>query len=92
MVTAIVKYDLFPHFNVIKGELLPCGGVKWNTNGTFKRESILAIYPEEQFERMYTELRNIGIAHRDAIKEMEKNLLNASTFKFLLTEGKIKKE
>ncbi|QUL77315.1 hypothetical protein A54_265 [Septuagintavirus sv54] len=50
-VTAIVKYDLFPRYRVIKGRLLPNGNVQLiGSTSYMKAEHIIRILPLDQFE------------------------------------------
>lgn len=71
MVTAIIKYDCYPYYQVIRGTLQMDGGVvHWGNKMLFSQEYVLRILPEEAFETQNILLGQV----KDSYVEQEREL------------------
>lgn len=74
LVTAIVKYDLFPYYNVVFGELNLEGCIRCSS-GTFRQESVIRVLPEAAFETQQTLLRQATASYRNQERQLRIDIL-----------------
>lgn len=82
-VTAIVKYDLYPYYNVIEGELNLDGSVRWGTNGTFRQELVVRVLPVAAFETHNILLEQIKRSYRNQERQLRIDILKQSGVDFV---------
>ncbi len=71
VVTAIIKYDCYPYYHVIRGTLQMDGGVvHWGNQMRFTEDHVLRILPEEAFETQDLLLNQI----KNSYAEQERQL------------------
>lgn len=77
VVYAFWKYDTFPYVLGDMGKLLPDGGFKSFGYGgaTWKRKSIVAIYPIELRREISSKLDSLKDSHSRAQKELSDKML-----------------
>lgn len=83
MVTAIVKYDTYPYYNVISGELRLDGSVGWGNNGHFRQESVIRILPEAAFETHNILLEQIKRSYRNQERQLRIDILKQGGVDFV---------
>lgn len=81
-VTAIVRYDIYPHYLVSKGRLLPGGGVKTSC-GTYAVESVLRILPECDYERLEDVRRKVSREYTARERQLRVDILKENDVNFL---------
>lgn len=80
--TYIVKYDIFPYYVVVKGELTELRGVpKIMTDGLglYSPENVLGEYDVNIFDKLEEEWRNLCIQYDKQIIQLRKDLLASSS-------------
>lgn len=85
-VTAIVRYDIYPHYIVVKGKLLPTGGVKTRDCGGFSVRSILRILPESEYETQEALRRKITSEYTKKERQLRVDILKENGVDFLPAE------
>lgn len=75
MVTAIVKYDTYPYYNVVLAQLGMDGGVKWGNNGSFRQESVIRVLPEAAFETQNRLLDQVKYSYRKQERQLRIDIL-----------------
>lgn len=83
IVTAIVKYDTYPYYNVVLGQLGMDGGVKWGNNGSFRQESVIRVLPEASFETQNILLEQIKRSYRHQERQLRIDILKQSGVDFV---------
>ncbi|QPI18107.1 hypothetical protein POP15_059 [Pectobacterium phage POP15] len=81
-VTAIVGYDIYPHYLVTKGKLLPGGKVKTDC-GTYAADSILRILPESDYEQYEATRRKVSSEYREKERQLRVDILKQNGVNFL---------
>lgn len=76
-VTAYVKYDQFPFYNVILGTLTSNGGIK-TSFGTFNESIVIKVFPSAVFNDHRNKLEIMRANYRSGIEELQKQLLEQS--------------
>lgn len=75
-VTALVKYDLYPYYLVVKGSLRFDGGVQRLDNcGYYAPESVIRILPESQYGPEKHRLVTLKDAYNTRHAELKSQLL-----------------
>lgn len=74
-VAAIVKYDTYPYYNVILGELRLDGSVGWGNNGSFRQESVIRVLPEAAFETQNRLLDQVKYSYRKQEHQLRVDIL-----------------
>lgn len=74
-VTAIVEYDLYPYYLVTKGLLQKDGGVRSETMGNFKSDSILKVFPGCSYEALEGVLRQITSSYHKQERQLRVDIL-----------------
>lgn len=86
LVCAVVKYDHFPHFNVIQGELRGDGSVRWPGCGVFRGESIIKIFPVGEFEDLRRKQYLLEEDYREGKQKLRVDLLKEHGVDFVTVE------
>lgn len=81
-VTAIVRYDIYPHYLVSKGKLLPGGKVKTSC-GTYAVDSIIRILPESDYETYEAQRRKVSKEYTEKERQLRIDTLKENGVKFL---------
>lgn len=58
-VTAIVKYDLYPYYLVVKGKLSKFGGIKLDRASHYRPESVIKVLPASEYDSQKDTLKLI---------------------------------
>lgn len=58
-VTAIVKYDLYPYYLVVKGKLSKFGGIKLGGASHYRPESVIKVLPASEYDSQKDTLKLI---------------------------------
>lgn len=81
-VTAIVGYDIYPHYLVTKGKLLPGGRVKTSA-GTYAADSVIRILPECDYESQEAVLRKVKSEYTAKERQLRVDILKQNGVNFL---------
>lgn len=81
-VTVIVRYDIYPHYLVSKGTLMPGGRVK-TTCGTYAADSIIRVLPESDFEAYEAQRRKVSSEYTEKERQLRVDILKQNGVNFL---------
>lgn len=81
-VTAIVSYDIFPHYLVTKGKLLSGGRVKASC-GTYAVDSIIRILPESDYEQYEATRRKVSAEYTQKQRQLRVDILKQNGVNFI---------
>lgn len=81
-VTVIVRYDIYPHYLVDKGTLLP-GGRVGTTCGTYGVDSIIRVLPESDFEAYEAQRRKVSSEYTEKERQLRVDILKQNGVNFL---------
>lgn len=81
-VTAIVRYDIYPHYLVSKGKLLPGGKVKTDY-GTYAVDSIIRILPESDYDQCEATRRKVSAEYTEKERQLRVDILKQNGVNFL---------
>lgn len=74
-VTAVVKYDLYPYFLVVEGDLQENGDVKTGS-GTYAGHKVVTIRPPHLYEETKNAREHIKREFDKALEELMKSLIH----------------
>lgn len=74
-VTAIVKYDSFPYYNVFVGQLRMDGGVSLESKRYVRQESVIAVFPKEAFDTQSILWKQLKNSYRDQERQLRIDIL-----------------
>ena len=81
--TVIVKYDLYPFYLVAKGKLLSNGDIKTSATSFYRRESVIKVLPESEYEVQKVILQNIESEYRKKERQLRIDLLKEAGVDFV---------
>lgn len=81
-VAVIVRYDIYPHYLVSKGTLLPGGRVKTSC-GTYTADSIIRVLPESDFEAYDEQRRKVAKDYDEKERQLRVDILKQNGVNFL---------
>ncbi|UNA02655.1 hypothetical protein [Enterobacter phage vB_ExiM_F5M1E] len=82
-VTAIVKYDVFPYYVVAKGKLLNNGGVRAEGLGIFSAESVIRIFPDDQYNTLNRQRESLKNDYRKKERQLRIDILEQAGVDFV---------
>lgn len=80
-VCALVEYDLFPHYLVVKGYFQDDGSIKCPGLGIYKESSILKILPASLYSRENNRVKEIKDKYEEYDRNIKKELLKLTIMK-----------
>lgn len=83
LVTALVKYDIFPKYLVVKGYLQPDFTVKTNPYSFYRTTSILQILPAESYESEKERLQRIEDNYYENERQLRIDILKENGVDFV---------
>lgn len=81
-VSVIVRHDIYPHYLVAKGVLLPGGKVK-TLYDTYSVNSIIRILPESDFEDYDAQCRKVSSEYTKKERQLRVDILKENGVDFL---------
>lgn len=81
-VCVIVHYDIYPHYLVAKGVLLPGGKVK-TLYGTYSVGSIIRVLPESDLEAYKEQRRKVSSEYTEKERQLRVDILKENGVDFL---------
>lgn len=82
-VTAIVKYDLYPHYLVRKGKLRPDGGIQMERSSYYSPDCVIKVFPESEYEAQEARQRKIVRIYREKTHKLRIDILNEADVDFI---------
>lgn len=83
-VTAFVKYDLYPHYLVVAGDLQENFDVK-TQSGVYSHEKVICVKPFFELEQHQETLKTIRKDHDRLLRKLKVDLLNQHGINFINT-------
>lgn len=84
-VTAFVKYDLYPHYIVLEGDLQENFDVKTSC-GTYKSESVIFVKPVSELEKHKEVHTTIRRDHDRLLRQLKIDLIKQNGIDFINTD------
>ena len=85
-VTAFLKYDLYPYYIVLEGDLQENFDVKTSC-GTYNHKKVLQIKPFSDFKEHQETHTRICKEHDRLLRQLKVDLLNQNGINFINTSG-----
>lgn len=82
IVTALIKYDLFPFYVVRKGVLNPDGGIQLNKVSSYDVSAVLRILPESAFEDEEEKRSGLSKKYDELVQNIRVELLEEANVNF----------
>lgn len=83
LVTAIIKYDLYPYYRVTLGHLRPDGGIKLSDVSYYRTESVIKVLPESEYEAQKDALQLIEQTYREKERQLRIDILAGAGVNFI---------
>ncbi|URC22606.1 hypothetical protein KASHIRA_00120 [Serratia phage vB_SmaM-Kashira] len=88
VVTALVKYDLFPHYVVCTGTLRNDGGIKMSGASYYPAASVLRILPESCYQEERSKRGELERRHSAGVERLRYELLSEAGVLEIVERGK----
>lgn len=82
-VTAIIKYDLYPNYRVVKGLLRPDGGIKMSEVSYYRPDSVIKVLPGAEYEKQKDTLQLIEQVYREKERQLRIDILAGAGVNFI---------
>lgn len=83
VVTAIVKYDLYPYYHVTKGRLRHDGGIDTSGASYYRPESVIKVLPASEYEPQKDALQRIEQTYREKERQLRIDILEQNGVDFV---------